>query len=130
MPDRPATPAELAAARSFPVLVSQLEDGDVAADLDTQYRNLVTGMRDLHHKDGTEQKGKIVLTVDFKLGSDGIFLLMGKVKVDAPLPKRRRTIMHATDSNVLTRVDPRQSEMFANGPVRRVEPLPSEVKPV
>lgn len=97
--------------RSFSVLLPMLEEGTLNSELTEEVRNLVAKLRDHRTNTGRIAKGKVTLTIDFALGSDGTFDVTGDFTVKSPKPVRSRTVLWATEGNNLVPQNPAQPEL-------------------
>ena len=97
--------------RSFAVMLPMLEEGRLNDELSEEFRNLVAKLRDHKLATGRNAKGKVTLTVDLHLGSDGTFDVNAEFSVKAPKPVRERTVLWATDGNNLVAQNPAQPEL-------------------
>lgn len=87
--------------------VEQLADGRTASDLDDALLTLVAAVRH------TGKKGTLTFSLTVKPASkDGHALILDDdVKLKLPVMERAATILFATDTNELSRSDPRQPEL-------------------
>ncbi|MDR3438985.1 hypothetical protein [Telmatospirillum sp.] len=122
MNESPTGPHDI---RAFSTLVSQLEDGQLHADLTTQIQDLVATLQDHAHEHGGKPAGKITLTIDMKY-ADGVFDVQADYKITAPKTARRRTVLWATPDNNLSRANPHQQEL----PLRSVDTATGAVKAI
>lgn len=97
--------------RSFSVFLPMLEDGHLNQELTDAVRDLVAKLRDHRTNTGRTAKGKLAVTIDFSLGSDGTFDVTGDFTVKVPKPVRSRTVLWATDGNNLVPQNPAQPEL-------------------
>lgn len=109
--DSPPTEKLDESARSFAVLLPLLEDGTLNHELSAEFRDLVAKLRDHKLNTGRTAKGKVVLTIDLSLGSDGTFDVTGDFVVKAPKPVRSRTVLWATEGNNLVPQNPAQPDL-------------------
>lgn len=97
--------------RSFAVFLPMLEEGRLNDELSESFRDLIAKLRDHKASTGRNAKGKVTLTVDLLLGSDGTFDVNAEFSIKSPKPIRERTVLWATDGNNLVPQNPAQPEL-------------------
>jgi hypothetical protein len=98
-------------ARSFSTFLPLVENGQLHGDLSQELRNLVAELHTAARENAGKAKGKIALTLSFKL-EDGIVEVSGDYSVNLPKKARGRSIFWATPDNHLTQQNPCQRDMF------------------
>ena len=91
-------------------VLRQLEDGQLAADLQTELTDLCGDLSNHAAEQGGTAKGSITLKIDFSL-KDGVMNLENAITVKRPKQSRRRTVMWLTPENNLTPRNPKQQEL-------------------
>ena len=121
MSDEPtaADGGKLPVHRHFDQLVAHLEDGDLNNDLSEAVHDIVSALTAHVINHGGKPKGKLVLTLDFKLEGSA-FEIRPTVKKEVPAAPRGTSFLWATGDDLLTPVNPKQMQMFS-GP-RPVHP--------
>ena len=97
--------------RSFSQFLLSLEDGDLHAQLSEDLREIAAVMSQHVVDYGGKVKGKLSLTIDFKL-DQGVFEIVAKTETKLPKPPRGRSIMWATPGNNFTANNPKQGQLF------------------
>lgn len=105
--------------RYFDQLIANLEDGDLNNDLSAAVHEIVGALTSHVIDHGGKPKGKLVLTLDFKLEGSA-FEIKPSIKKDLPVPPRATAYLWSTGDSLLTPVNPKQMQMFS-GP-RPVHP--------
>lgn len=95
--------------RSFSTLVAGLEGGSIHDDLTRAVQDIVAELHDTRQNQGGKPKGRLVLSIEFKLDSD-VIEAVTDVKVTLPKQVRGKTILYATPDNNLTPRNPKQQE--------------------
>jgi hypothetical protein len=110
-------PEGLQKATTFADFVRMLEHGDLHQELGTMLQELAAAMENHAAENGGKAKGKLTLSVDFRL-EKGIYEIEADPKVTLPKSKRGRTVAWGTPENYFSPQDPRQMTMFGRGAVR------------
>lgn len=97
--------------RSFTALVSSLEDGELHDQLSKDVRKIVSELRTAALNQGGKPKGKLDLTIEFKV-VDSTIEVIATTKVALPKPTRGRSILWMHQDGTLTRQNPKQMDMF------------------
>lgn len=108
--------------RYFDQMIAHLEDGNLNHDLSTAVHDIVGALTTYVINHGGKPKGKLVLTLDFKL-EGSTFEIKPTIKKDVPAEPRGTAHLWSTAENLLTPVNPKQMQMFS-GP-RPVHPASS-----
>lgn len=104
--------ADTAPIRDFASFLRVVEDGRLADDLTGELQDLIAEMQDSAGGQ-TMTKGKITISLDLKFDpKSGMFEVAGDYKLAKPKAPRGRSIFWSTAENLLTRFNPRQSDMF------------------
>lgn len=97
--------------RTFAAFIAAIEDGGLHADLTGQLKALV-GEICAEAADGSgNAAGALELKLNLAL-RDGVFEVRGESTVRRPKRKRARSVFWATPENFLTRLNPRQQDLF------------------
>jgi hypothetical protein len=111
-------------ARGFIDTLKEMRDGNVLTDLSTDLAELVSAVR------ATGKAGKLQLTITVKpvkKGGNHTLLVEDEIKVKQPEADREGTILYATDTNELSRRDPRQPELTGLREVQKVTAMPERI---
>jgi hypothetical protein len=95
--------------RSFGVILSQIDEGVLHAELGRELQKLLVDLRELAV--GAKAKGKMVLTLGITVESNGIVSIDPDVVTKVPNPKRARAIFWLTKGANLSAQDPRQQSL-------------------
>lgn len=96
---------------SLAVLLGQLEDGRLNAELADKLRETVATLTNHVAEHGGKPKAKLVLTLDIKLAG-GVFAVEPTYKLTLPEPPRTATVFWATPGNGLSLNNPKQGHLF------------------
>lgn len=96
--------------RTFPLLVSKLEEGMFGNECTDKMTDLVAALSDAVETNGGAPAGTMTVKFAFVL-KDGAFEITASVATTAPKVKRRRTILYATPNNQLSIMHPRQTAL-------------------
>lgn len=107
-------------ARSFAVIVQQVDEGALHGELSEQLHALTTYLSDYAEKYGCEAKGKLTLTLSLKAKSNGTVDVVGDVTKKEPKAPRAGSVFWVTPGNNLSPENPRQMKL----PVREVPAAP------
>lgn len=99
--------------QSFATFLTALEDGVLNADMSEALRELNAAMNQHVQSYGGKAKGKISLTIEFKL-DDGLFIITPDFKATLPKAVRRQSVAWSTPGNNFTPHNPRQMALFGN----------------
>lgn len=100
-----------AAARSFAVLLAELEDGRLLADLTTDAAEMATELEHLsQRKGGQAAKGHITLKLSFT-ATQGVIEVIPEVTLKTPKQMRQRSIFWRGRDGQLVRSDPNQPDL-------------------
>ena len=106
--------------RVFMETLREIRGGVILGELGEKLQQLVADVR------ATGKGGKLTLVLDvkpLKKGGDHTLLIEDDIRIAAPQPDREGTILYASDTNELSRKDPRQPELKG---LRGVTPMPAK----
>ena len=114
------------AARSFAVLLGELEDGVLLDDLTKTIKEVVQELEDMSlRKGGSAVKGSLTLKLAVT-AKDGVIEIIPDVATKTPTQSRRRSIFWRGKDGLLVRSDPNQPDL----PLRDVNAGGSSIRPV
>lgn len=104
---------ELNDARSFAVLLAELDGGTVHADASKGMRQLVNELYELALNSGSRKgvKGRLTLTLDVSVLANGTASVDADVNVKIPKPKRLPSTMFVTKDGNLSAQNERQLKL-------------------
>jgi len=102
------------AARSFSWFLQQIGDGSLHHDLTNELREMATAMNQYVQDFRGAPKGKIVLTLDFKLDKQA-FEVSGSFKITKPKAPAAGAVMWTDKANNFTQQHPSQMQLFPAG---------------
>lgn len=105
------------AASTFGEFINHLEDGQLGADAYLAIQKMHEDMHDVAVQSGGIAKGKMTLTIDFKL-EGAVFHIATNFNVKTDQPKRPRSVMWTLPDGRFTPHKPYQGELFG---VRHVD---------
>mgnify|MGYP003385991278 CR=1 FL=1 len=98
--------------RTFPQLLSELEDGAFAAELTGQMAKLVAELRERASLGSGQASGKLALTLSFSLNGNSLDTRAAvTITPPAPMP-RPRSVLFLGDGGDISRSNPRQPGLF------------------
>lgn len=101
---------ERGVARTFAMLVADVEDGQLNGDMTDVVQDLIAKMNDAAMSKSGKAKGKLVVTLNFELDG-GIFTITSDHKVTVPKMARMKSVFWCTPENNLSRRNPSQHEL-------------------
>jgi hypothetical protein len=110
--------------RSFATLISDLEDGELHADLSRAVQNIVGELQNIAGARGGKPKATLTLKLDITLDS-GMVVIAADVAEKLPRPVRGKSFLYATPENNLTRRNPRQPDLPFRDVTKAAEPARS-----
>jgi hypothetical protein len=111
------TPVEDEGARGFGVLLQQLDDGAVHADLSETLRKVAGELSDIANQVG-KAKGTVTLKLSLAAEDNGMVFIDAEIASKTPKMKHARAAFWLTKGNNLTPENPRQQKL----PLREVAP--------
>ncbi len=102
--------------RGFAVLLQQLDEGSVHAELSEVVQRVTKELSELSDANGATAKGSITLTLSLAARSNGTVDVNADVKVKTPKPRRAASTFWATASGNLSPENPKQTRL----PLREV----------
>lgn len=97
-------------ARTFALLLAELEEGDLAHDLTEAVQDLIAELEDVRIAQRGKPSGSISITLNFS-DDDGIIEVKSAFSVTKPKRKRAKSIYWPTADHHLSRQNPRQHSM-------------------
>lgn len=101
---------------NFSQFLQSLEDGDIHRELSELLPKIAAELTNHMIEFGGKPKGKLSLSVDFKLDG-GVFEITAKLDHTLPKPPRGKTVLWTDGKNRFTAANPKQMQMFGRGPV-------------
>lgn len=95
-------------ARGFDAVLKDIREGALLTELPAQLQELVAAVR------ATGKGGTLTLKLDVRplaKGNSNTMLIRDTVNLSLPEPDRESTVLYATESNDLSRRDPRQPDL-------------------
>lgn len=102
--------------RGFSVLLQQIDDGSLHAELSETTQKLITELTNQADRYGTKTKGSLTVTLAFTANTKGNVEVVSEVKTKTPKEKRMPTVMFVTPGGNLSPENPRQQRL----PLREV----------
>lgn len=115
--DETTSTAEDEGARSFPVLLSTIDDGALSEELGEAVQEITRELTRLIDQHGVDSaKGTLTLKLAFTARANGTITLTGDVATKTPKAKRGGSVFWSTKGHNLTPDNPRQQKL----PLREV----------
>ena len=117
--------------RGFAVLVQQIDDGELHAELSAEIKRLSGDLSEHAEKTGATAKGAITLTLSLSAKANGTVSVEADVKTKSPKAKRPGSTFWITKGGNLSAENPRQARLpLREVPTAEARALPAdEAKP-
>jgi hypothetical protein len=120
-------PAKEEGARSFAVLMRQLQEGDYEGEVSEKFQELVARLGAHAERFSCVAKGHIDLKLNVTAEANGVFTVVpGDIRTKWPLTPRAKEIYYLTKGKNLTRENPRQQKL----PLREVPQTKTQAKDI
>lgn len=119
-------------ARSFAVLLQNVDDGCLHAELGEAVQEVTKELSKVIDQGAQKAKGVLTLKLTFDARSNGTITLTGDVVTKTPKPVRGGSVFWATKGNNLSLENPRQQKLPLRevpNASRRTKDLPAEDRP-
>jgi hypothetical protein len=100
-----------ASTRSFAVLLTQIDDGSLHAELSEELRKVARELADYSANHGGKAKGSIIITLGLTADTDNTVSIVGDVKTKTPKAVRPRTITWIDPAGNLVLSNPKQLKL-------------------
>lgn len=120
-------------ARSFAHLLTQIDNGQLHAELSEEVRSVAKALVEHSKAHGREAKGSLTIVLRLTADKDESVEIVGDVSTKLPKVTRARTITWLDKDGQLVLTNPKQlafqgvREVPSAGPTRSIEPAPAKV---
>lgn len=109
--------------RGFAVILQQIDDGALHAELSETIRDVCKELQDHCEKTSRDAKGRVVLTMDLAALGNGTVVINAEVTSKTPKMARPPSVFWLTKQHNLSADNPRQQKL----PLQAVPPAPKPI---